>query len=255
MLHGVNCSAVTARPQVLTDRHFGRRPRRCASLRVGATSFGFLDALLRVRCDRHRPPGRLAFHTPVADCSARRRGSLATSHVGALRPHGLGRRRLRNDRHGSRGRRSGRGRRGRRGGPYRVGGPRGLCGSRCSHRCRGRARRKEAQRVEVTLLVGREADAEIDVRLGDVDGPARSHRADGRALGDRLAALHGDRSEVQEGGGMSFARLDRHGLAAVGDDSGERHDARDGSHDRRPRRSAEVDATVLTGRVRVCPVE
>ena len=246
---------VAARPQALTHRHFGRRPRRCASLRAGATSFGFLDALLRLGCVRHPPRGRLPFHPSAADCSTRRRGSPAVSHVSALRPSGLGRGRLRSSRHGSRGRRSGRGGRGRRGRPYRVGRPRGLCGNRCRDRSRGRARRKEGQRVEVTLVVAREADAEVDEGLGDVDGPVRPHRADGRALRNRLAALHGGRSEVQERRGMTVARLDRHGLAAVRDDSGERHDARDGSHDRCPRPSAEVDATVLSGRVRVCPVE
>lgn len=80
-------------------------------------------------------------------------------------------------------------------------GARGRCiESRCSCRsrfraslhsrigCRGRRgrgdRREQRQRIDVALLIRRQSNAEVHVRLRQVDGAARSDSADDRALSD-----------------------------------------------------------------------
>jgi len=56
-----------------------------------------------------------------------------------------------------------------------------------------RTSREERQGIDVTLLVAREAHAEVHERLGEIDLATRADRAEGRALGDVRAALHAER--------------------------------------------------------------
>jgi hypothetical protein len=83
------------------------------------------------------------------------------------------------------------------------------------------------------------------------DVAAGTDCADRDALGDGLALANADGPEVDERGGVAVVRLDRHRAASSRHRSGERHGAggrRDGG---RPGGGADVDATVLPGRVRV----
>jgi hypothetical protein len=114
---------------------------------------------------------------------------------------------------------------------------------------------QERQRIDVALILGGHPHAEIDERLRVVDDAARADRPDNGALGDERSALDADRAEVDERGRVPERRLDRDGLAPV------RHGSResDGASRRRTHvragRCAQVDAAVLTARVRVRTVE
>ena len=73
---------------------------------------------------------------------------------------------------------------------------------------------EQAERIDVALRVGGQAYAEIDVRLGEIDGSARADRADDIPLADERALPDVDRPEMHERRGVSERRLDRNGLAA-----------------------------------------
>lgn len=142
----------------------------------------------------------------------------------------LGRRRLRGDRDG------------------RAGGPR-LRG------CRRVADRERPERVDIPVLVGGPADAEMDVRLTPLDCPARPDRPDAVALGDRRALIDRDGAEVSEGHRPAVRRLDRHRPAVRHHRAGERDDpccrrAHEGARGR-----GDVDAAVLAGGFRDGRVE
>jgi hypothetical protein len=114
---------------------------------------------------------------------------------------------------------------------------------------------QERQRIDVALILGRHPHAEVDERLRAVDDAARPDRPDNGAFGDERSALHADRAEMDERGRVPERRLDRDGLAPVRHGSGERDGASRRREHLRAGRCAQVDATVLTPRVRVRTVE
>ena len=121
-------------------------------------------------------------------------------------------------------------------------------------RCR-EARRQQRQRIDVALLVRGQPDSEVDVRLRQVDRPARADGADSRSFVDVRPARDADGAEMHERGRVTGRRLNRHGLAALRHRPGERDHAARGCGDLCAGRSAEVDATMLPGGVRARTVE
>jgi len=75
--------------------------------------------------------------------------------------------------------------------------------------------------------------------------------ADGRPFVDDVAAKHLDRAELQQRHGVTVGGLDRDRAAAVRDGTDERDRPGHGSEDSGPDRRADVDAAVLTARVRI----
>ena len=124
-----------------------------------------------------------------------------------------------------------------------------------SRRCDRLRRGQEEKRVEVSLRVVGEADAQVHVRLRELRIAAWADRADVRSLGERLAPLYRVRAEVHERHRVTVGRLDRHGLAVARDRPGEGDGARDGSDDTMSGRRSDVDPAVLPGRVWVIAVE
>ena len=210
------------------------------------------------------------------------------------RPAGLRRRPMR-PRHGRRatrrgrrrrsygrsGRQLGRGRRGRRAGPggwrrrrgarsRRVDGRRrgsgDVAGSgnrgwrrrrrrRIGRRCRRHARGQESERIEVSLLVGGEPDAEVDVGPRHLGIPARADRADGIALGDHRALRDEHGAEVRECDRVAVGREDGDALAGGGDGPCERDRTALRRYDGRARVAGDVDAAVLACGVRMAGIE
>ena len=115
------------------------------------------------------------------------------------------------------------GRRGRRHHRSRRGCRRG-CGSAARARLRrrrvgrGRAARgrggQQAERVDVAVRIGCDADPEVDVRAVDLGRPARADRPDRISLDEGRAFGDGDRAEVCQRDGIAVRRLDRDRLAA-----------------------------------------
>jgi hypothetical protein len=130
-----------------------------------------------------------------------------------------------------------------------------LCGRRDSRRWRRRTDREQGHGIDVSLRVARGSYAEVDVRVGVFDHAARSDRSDHGALTNRRAASHGDGAEMYERQRVAGRRLDRHGLPARRDGAGEGDDSRSGCRHHTAGRRPEVDATVLSGRIRVGAVE
>jgi hypothetical protein len=118
-----------------------------------------------------------------------------------------------------------------------------------------RPRRQEEQRIEITLRIVGLADAEIDVRLGQLDIAARPDRSNGIAFSDLDALLDPVGAEMNERDRVAVLRLNRHGLATFRHRPGEGHDPSRGSAHGRSRRRADVDPPVLARRVRVVAVE
>ena len=116
---------------------------------------------------------------------------------------------------------------------------------------RGRrgAERQHRRRVDVPVLVGRPADAEVDVRVGHPGLVARTDRPDAVALDDRRALGHSDGAQVGERDRPAVRRLDRDAPAVARNDAGERDDPRRGRADHRPERPGDVDPAVVAGRL------
>ncbi len=119
---------------------------------------------------------------------------------------------------GGRRRRLGGWRRRRRGGIDRGRGRRGEPGRRRWERW---ARRQQRQRVDVPLLFGRSANAEIDERNCELRRPARPDRPDRIALGDRLPAPHTVATEMHQRHGPAVGRPNRHCVAVRRHGAGE----------------------------------
>jgi hypothetical protein len=115
--------------------------------------------------------------------------------------------------------------------------------------------REERERVDVALLIRGQAHSEVHVRLGEVDGAARPDRAHHRPLRDRRPARDADRAEMDERRRVAGRRLDRDGLPAGRNRPGKGHDTFRRCDDVRARRTAEVDASVLPGGVRMRTVK
>ena len=130
-----------------------------------------------------------------------------------------------------------------------------VCDRRRSGRWRRHAGRQQRQRIDVALRIAGHARAEVHVWIGQVDDAARTDCAHHRRFSDECAARHSDRPEVDERGRVAERRLDRHRLPTRRNRSGERHHTLYGSEHRAAARRAEVDTSVLAGRVRVRVVE
>jgi hypothetical protein len=115
--------------------------------------------------------------------------------------------------------------------------------------------RQERQRIHVALLIGGPAYSEIHVRLGQIDRSARADRADDRAFVDGSSARDTDRAQVDERRGVAEGGLDRDGLPAGRDRAGEGDDTLRRGDDVCAGRSADVEAAMLAGGVRVRVVE
>jgi hypothetical protein len=88
------------------------------------------------------------------------------------------------------------------------------------------------------------------VVLGDA---ARPHAADGRTLGDALAAADREAAEMGEGDGVAVLGLDRQRPAARRDRAGERDDAGGRGDDCGACCPGDVDAAMLPGGIRIVP--
>ncbi len=216
-----------SRPRHASGRAHDERPGR---LRQGGRRVRARGCVGRLRCCRRRcRDGR-------GRCRGNRRGRARRG----------GGRRARRRRH--RGRRS----RGRRDGCRRRDDHRrrSRIGDGCGRR-RGRTRRQQAEGIDVALLLRRTPDSEMDARDGLLGRSARSHRPDRRALRHRVALRDADRAEMDEGHREAVCGEDRDAAAVRGQRPGERDDARRGRADRRSACPGDVDATMLTTRVRV----
>ncbi len=114
-----------------------------------------------------------------------------------------------------------------------------------------RARRQETERIDVPLGLGRDANAEVHVRLGRHKVGARTDRSQYRALFDRRAAHDRRRAELERRHRVPVSGLNRDDAAAVRDgaDEGDRTGRR--CADARALAGGDVDAPMLTPRVRV----
>jgi hypothetical protein len=126
-----------------------------------------------------------------------------------------------------------------------------------ARRCRrGRpARRQEPERIDVTLLVRRDADAEVDVGHGHLGVAARADRADGIALVDGGAPRDEQRSEMRERDGIAVRGRDRDAQPRARNRARERDRSRRRCGDGRAAIAGDVDAAVLAGRVRMGRIE
>jgi hypothetical protein len=110
---------------------------------------------------------------------------------------------------------------------------------------------KEPERVEVAVLVGRDANAEMDIGNRPLRVARRTDRADLRPFCDRRVALHGKVAEVDEGHGVTVGRLDRDARTVARSGAGER----DRSAVRREHPfaglAADVDTPMLARGVRI----
>jgi hypothetical protein len=130
-----------------------------------------------------------------------------------------------------------------------------LCRHRRRRLGRGRGselpRRQQAQRVDVAVLVGGDADAEMDVGLGVLRLGARPDRPDRVALGDHQALVDEQRAQLGVRHREAVRSPDRDHAPVAGHRPGERDHTRGGSPHRGVDRRPDVDAAVLPARIRV----
>jgi hypothetical protein len=98
------------------------------------------------------------------------------------------------------------------------------------------------------------AHAEVEVRRRGGALARRPHRTDAPPGRDPLATAHRECGEVEIGGVEAVARPDAHGQPRRAGRAREQHLAAGGRHHRSADRCRDVDASVLSGRVRVGPV-
>jgi hypothetical protein len=91
----------------------------------------------------------------------------------------------------------------------------------------------------------------MDIGLVDLGIAARPDRADDRALGDRVALLRSDRTEMGQRHAVTVRGEDRQRPAVGRDGAREGDHARRGRAHVRPRRAGDIDPAMLAGRVRV----
>jgi hypothetical protein len=113
------------------------------------------------------------------------------------------------------------------------------------------ARGQEPDRIDVPLRIGGDPCAEVDVGLGVLGVSGLRRGADDRLLRDRRSARDGDRAEVLERHGVPVRGQDRDRSASRRNRPGEGHGAGSGSENLLAGRGRNVDAAVLTSRVRV----
>jgi hypothetical protein len=107
-------------------------------------------------------------------------------------------------------------------------------------------RREQRERVDVTVRVRRDPDAEVDVRLRVLRIARGPDQADRRPFLQRSLRLDRDRAQVDEGDGIAARGPHGDGAAAARDGAGEADDATDRRAHLRARRAGDVDAAVLS---------
>ena len=118
-------------------------------------------------------------------------------------------------------------------------------GERRSRHRRGSARRQQAERVDVSVRIGGDAHAEVDVRLQSDCVAALADHADNGPLREGAAALDARRPELEQRHGVAVVSHDRDRAAATG------HEADEGDHPARrcyhlaAELRSDVDAAVL----------
>ncbi len=267
-------------------------PRRRAERRRsgGAPSRDVLGHRRVVRRDdgeRAPGPGGVAggARRRVAGIRKRRRGGGCGSRRGSWRRACRGRkgrsrrlggrsnRRLRGRRRGRRRRAGRRSTRRRRSGRRRARGGSGLrrrCGRvargrgrarggrrrcRSGRRRRRRTRGQERLRIEVSLVLGCDSHAEVDVRLGVLALAPCTDASDGIPFLDRRVLRDVDRAEMRERDRVAVRGGDRHRPARAGDAAGERDGPAAGGEHGLARGAGDVDAAVLGRRIRMRRVE
>ena len=147
-----------------------------------------------------------------------------------------------------------RGRRGRRSG-------RRLIWRRGKHRCgrvrrrRSRTSRQEADWIDVPLVVGRDPDAEVDVRRGHLGVGTRPDRPHRVALSHGRPFREQQRAQMRERDGVAVRREDRDAPPGSGNSAGERHLPRRRRDHRRAGVARDVDAAMLPRGVGMCGIE
>ncbi len=116
---------------------------------------------------------------------------------------------------------------------------------------RRRARREERLRIHVPLLVDGDANAEMQIWLGELQIAARTDRSDRGTLDDDLALLHDDRAEMQERDRVPVRGADGHRLPALRNRAGERDGPASGCLHCSAGLAGDVDATVLPTGIRI----
>jgi hypothetical protein len=120
-------------------------------------------------------------------------------------------------------------------------------------RVRHSAHRKQRLGVHVALLVGRDAHAEVDVRLRPVGLAARAHGGHGRPLGDRITPANPNRAEMLQRHRVPVRGTDRERHAALRHRACKRHRAGRRSPHVRAQIARDVDAAMLTACIRIAP--
>ena len=212
----------------LRRAHGRRRPRRRD--RVGARAAGQRDARRR-RPRRRRRARRWLRLRPARDIVDRRRERRRDLDRLRWRLRDRGRRRRRRRR-----RRRHRLRWRRRHGGGRL------------HR---RSRRQESERVEVPLLLARDADPEMQMWRRRVGLDARPDAPDRVALGDHPAPFDEQRAELGQRDRIAVRGANRHDEAVAGHRAGERDLAGGRCDHRSAELGGDVDASVLAAGVRV----
>ncbi len=105
--------------------------------------------------------------------------------------------------------------------------------------------REQAEGVDVSVGIGGEADAEVDVRRGRDRIGALTDHADDSALRDGAATQDARRCELQQRYRIAVRGLDRDGAAAAGDRADERDRARRRGEHSASNPGADVDAAML----------
>jgi hypothetical protein len=107
------------------------------------------------------------------------------------------------------------------------------------------------QRVDVAVLLGRDSDAEMEVRHGPLRFSGPADRADRSAFFDGGVLLRGDRAEVDHRDRVPVVGLDGHAQPVARCRSGEGHLPTSRCRHRLPCGAADVDSAVLATRVRI----
>jgi hypothetical protein len=115
------------------------------------------------------------------------------------------------------------------------------------------ASRKQAERVDVAVLVGGDSNAEVDVGFRQLGLAARTDRPDRFPLHDGHALGHGHGPEVDERHRVAVGGRDCDGPSATRDGAREGHGARHRRDDVSARGTADVDPAVLARGVRIAP--
>jgi hypothetical protein len=117
------------------------------------------------------------------------------------------------------------------------------------------ARGKKPERIDVSLLVRGDSDAQVNVGGPELGLPGGTDDADRGAFLHARAAGHHERAQVDQGGGVPVARSDGEGEPAAGNRAGKRDRSAYGRDHRPADGGADVDAAMLTAGVRIAAVE